>query len=970
MNGSMQLLLMVISVLAVIGLLMLRRPVFARMALRNIVRRKRYTVIVVAGLMIATSMISGSLVVGDTMDQLVRQEVYASTGAVDIVITVEDEVGDWIYFNQSIADSLSSSLQAGDIPHVDDVAPAIRERVSAVNPRLSSSSPTATLFGYDPTDMVNELLLEDGSDVPADMVSAGKCVINVDLADELDAVAGDTLMVVPDSGIPSMLTVSAVAKDDGMAKFDGTSTIFVDLSYAQDSILFAPGMINKVDVSAAGSAKDGYIVTDEALAEIVAVIPDGSEYVYDTIKKDGIDQAEQVSDMISQIFIIMSSFAIIAGVALIVNIFVMLAEERKPEMGISRAVGMQRGDLTQTFLFEGVVYALMASAVGAFAGLVIAAFMVVMFSTIISTAGMDVALSFEWGSLLVAACAGFLLTVLTVSVASWRVSKLNIVRAIRDIPEPTLTKSEKKHFVTGALAIAFGVLVTLMGDAADQAAYILAGPSLIALGLALIGVRFVSPRLAFSLVGLFMVFWVLDPFSVDLPGRIFGETGGGMEMFIVTGVVLVTGGVMVIMFNSDLLLEGLLRVFGRRKSLLPVFKAAVSYPMNKKFRTALTLFIFSLIMFTVVVVMMIASFQRESVESLTESYSGGFDVIGYTFRSMPEENFTAGMAQVEQAVGAEGVFERAEFSMTATAIMLPEGANESETTLLVGYSGTMLLGNQFSLAERADTYDTDESAWRALLVNDSVAMIDGSAVSSMFGMGGGGSSVGIGSTVMLTSVDGDTKNVTIIGVMDQMFVQGIFMSSDFVAGFSPSVSTNLFYFSIDPPADYTVADVAEQMERTFIEYGMITIVVKDTIEEVMQMSSSIMQLMEVFLGVGLIVGIAGLGIITIRNIAERRQEIGVMRAIGYQRNMILNVFMIETAFVSLLGIALGLVMGLGLSYRLWQWGGFQETAPFVIPWLEVLVIVGIAFAATLLSTLQPSRKAARLAPAEALRRID
>src|SRR4030042_1443074 len=106
--------------------------------------------------------------------------------------------------------------------------------------------------------------------------------------------------------------------------------------------------------------------------------------------------------------------------------------------------------------------------------------MVLMFSTIMSTAGMDVTLSFEWGSLLIAACAGFLLTVLTVSVASWRVSKLNIVRAIRDIPEPTLTKSDKKHFLTGALAIAFGVLVTLIGDAADQASYILAGPSLIA----------------------------------------------------------------------------------------------------------------------------------------------------------------------------------------------------------------------------------------------------------------------------------------------------------------------------------------------------------------------------------------------------------------------------------------------------------------------------------------------------------
>jgi putative ABC transport system permease protein len=131
-----------------------------------------------------------------------------------------------------------------------------------------------------------------------------------------------------------------------------------------------------------------------------------------------------------------------------------------------------------------------------------------------------------------------------------------------------------------------------------------------------------------------------------------------------------------------------------------------------------------------------------------------------------------------------------------------------------------------------------------------------------------------------------------------------------------------------------------------------------------------MQLMEVFLGIGLVVGIAGLGIITIRNVTERRQEIGVMRAIGFQRRMILEVFLLETSFVSLLGIFLGVVLGLVLSWRMYDWGGFSENAPFVIPWGEILMLVAIAFAITMASTLPPSRKASRLAPAEALRKID
>lgn len=142
------------------------------------------------------------------------------------------------------------------------------------------------------------------------------------------------------------------------------------------------------------------------------------------------------------------------------------------------------------------------------------------------------------------------------------------------------------------------------------------------------------------------------------------------------------------------------------------------------------------------------------------------------------------------------------------------------------------------------------------------------------------------------------------------------------------------------------------------------------VKQVLNTISTVMQLMEIFLGMGLIVGISGLGIITIRNVAERRQEIGVMRAIGFQREMVLKTFMLETSFVSLLGIALGVIFGLSLSYRLWDWGGFSANAAFVIPWAEILLLVAIAFVITLIATLPPARKASRLAPAQALRRVD
>jgi putative ABC transport system permease protein len=958
--------ILVLVSLAVVAVLAIRRKTLAKMSIRNIVRKKRYTILVVSGLLVSTAMISGSLIVADTLDYIIKQGTFDSTGNVDEVVSIPDDAGRYTYFNQSVAYDLISLVDSGSMSYVDGAAPAIREGVTVINPATGASAPTGMLFGFDPDHHLDTLLKADGSQISGTDISGGMAVINKEMADKIEAVVGDTVLVIPQSGIPIQLQVSAVAKDTGMALWRGSETLFVDISFTQ-SLYSQPGMINSLDVSNKGGIESGYRVTDQAIQELKQKLPAGYDFDFWTIKADGIKDAQQTSDQVSQIFIIMSSFAIIAGVALIINIFVMLAEERKPEMGISRAIGMQRGDLTQSFMFEGVVYALLASAVGAFAGLAVASLMIILFSSIFTGSGMSWTLHFAWDSLVVAACAGFLLTLLTVVVASWRVSKLNIVRAIRDIPEPMLTKSERRYIVPGIALVVLGLLTTLLGAASLQVAETTLGPCLMALGGAMVSLRFFGPRIPFSLVGAFMIFWQTDPF--DLNGILFGPLSGGMEMFIVSGLVLVTGGVLLAMFNSDLMLSGLVALFGRWKSLLPVFRTAISYPMNKKFRTALSLFIFSLIMFTVVVIAMIASFQRESVDTIAQKYSGGFEIIGYSMRDIPSENVTAGMAGVNDALG-EDVVKDIETATTAPVDITKVGDTDSNPSTLIGFSDSMLAAGDFSLQKRAEGYATDADVWKALASDPTLAVMDGSVVPQMYGPQYGTFFVNVGDNISVGFQNGNSTQMTVVGIMDQIFLQGVFTSASFVISEAVEVNTNVFYVETSPSSSITDDVIAKQLEKQFVEYGFITFVIKDTVEEFMSMVSSIMQLMEVFLGIGLVVGIAGLGIITIRNVTERRQEIGVMRAIGFQRRMILEVFLLETSFVSLLGIVLGVLLGLVLSWRMYDWGGFSENSPFVIPWGEIMLLVAIAFGITLVSTLPPSRRASRLAPAEALRKID
>ena len=53
------------------------------------------------------------------------------------------------------------------------------------------------------------------------------------------------------------------------------------------------------------------------------------------------------------------------------------------------------------------------------------------------------------------------------------------------------------------------------------------------------------------------------------------------------------------------------------------------------------------------------------------------------------------------------------------------------------------------------------------------------------------------------------------------------------------------------------------------------------------------------MGLGLIVGVAALGVISARAVVERRQQIGVLRAIGFRRRMVQAAFLLESSFVAL-----------------------------------------------------------------------
>jgi putative ABC transport system permease protein len=194
------------------------------------------------------------------------------------------------------------------------------------------------------------------------------------------------------------------------------------------------GKVNEVLITHRGPAVEGGKHTSETVHEIKPLLS-ASDLQADPVKKDAIDQADTRGEIFSTLFVLFGQFSVAAGMLLI---FVMLATERKHELGIARAVGMQRSSLVQTFAFEGALYALLASAIGSVAGVEVGWVMVRLLGRGFAGGSEDFRIVFATGpqNVLLAFCMGMVLTFAVVMISSWRVSRLNVVRAIRDIPEP------------------------------------------------------------------------------------------------------------------------------------------------------------------------------------------------------------------------------------------------------------------------------------------------------------------------------------------------------------------------------------------------------------------------------------------------------------------------------------------------------------------------------------------------------
>ena len=113
------------------------------------------------------------------------------------------------------------------------------------------------------------------------------------------------------------------------------------------------------------------------------------------------------------------------------------------------------------------------------------------------------------------------------------------------------------------------------------------------------------------------------------------------------------------------------------------------------------------------------------------------------------------------------------------------------------------------------------------------------------------------------------------------------------------------------------------------------------------------------------IGAIGMGVISVRNVAERKREIGMMRAIGFPRKQVMVSVLLELVVLGIIGLVIGVVNGLLVSV------GFANLQgnPIIIPWDQIGLYLSFIVLIAIGAGSIPAYVASRIPPAEALRYV-
>ncbi len=757
-----------------------------------------------------------------------------------------------------------------------------------------------------------------------------------------------------------------------------------------------------------------------------------SQYRIEDFKQDAIFLSQLEGAGTSLGLLLVSILLIAAAMLLIYLIFVMLMAERKVELGISRALGLQRSHLVQLQLFEGAIYTLISALIGLPLGIAVTGLLVVLVDHLPTPFwGAPFAIDMHIGlsSLIIAFSLGFLVTFIVVALSAYRISRLNIVSAIRDQEAPTpqhLTlgqvaskiktrnaqyaysfREEKSFgglvvllltpFVAvwqflgallrrGILLLPFGLLVTFLGVKNKDLFIYSVGISLCIISLGLL-VRWLLPRtgvsrataerLGFTFLGVALIlYWALPLGTLESLVGLYGPLDmvhfrhgyllkGTISSVSLMSVILVVVGSIWFVLYNGDWLLKGLLFLVRPFSRL-TSALRLSVLYALKNRLRTGLNIAMFALVSFIVVLAITMGVEITHDSGVTHQSGNWQILTDT-EGLPHNLDQQVMANphLSQMIERAG---SADNEMLTYHIPNARGFSTA-TGFLRALSDDFLADPQLHIYPRGAGYTSDSQVWNAVKTQPGVAVMYFDS-SIEWGVNPNAATF-TPFTIQVLDSKGALHPLKVIGFIPSGSAWPLAFVSAQTGGavYGAPAEPNWFVFRVKPGVDEN--QVRTALTETFGQkYGMQPESSNEAATKLSDFLTGIFNLLGGYLALGLVIGLCGLAVISRRVVIERFQQIGILRAIGCEGGQILRIFLLESSFIAFLGLFIGAALALWWAYQ-FTMIAFPPLSPsdnvFQVPVLQIVSILVVFYLIVLVATYLPARTASRITPAAALR---
>ena len=180
---------------------------------------------------------------------------------------------------------------------------------------------------------------------------------------------------------------------------------------------------------------------------------------------------------------------------------------------------------------------------------------------------------------------------------------------------------------------------------------------------------------------------------------------------------------------------------------------------------------------------------------------------------------------------------------------------------------------------------------------------------------------------------------------------------------SPSASTVMVQAVSNDKATTLVEKLTDYCKKVSGTEGSVNVTSMQTmIEQMSEITNTLSVMLAAIAAISLLVGGIGIMNIMIVTVTERRQEIGIRKALGASPNVIRQQFLIESASITLMGGVAGIVLGVLISIAV----EYVRSLSYVISWQSCVIAFVFSVFVGIFFGFSPASRAAKLDPVVAL----